>query len=133
MASDDGRTTAQANRLGEILGAYFVAVEEGCAPSRQELLEQHPDLAAELAEYFAEQDRLDRMVAPLRPAGGADSIPSPAPVLDLLAEILPGRGDLQPARHGPVSERHRRPVPRDGGRGTALLNGAKPIRHAARA
>jgi serine/threonine-protein kinase len=65
MAIDDGRITAQANRLGEVLGAYFVAVEEGTAPCRQELLAQHPDLANELAEYFAEQDRLDRMMAPI--------------------------------------------------------------------
>ena len=36
MSSDEGRTTARTNRLGEILGAYFVAVEEGRAPSRQE-------------------------------------------------------------------------------------------------
>jgi len=69
MDTDDGRTTARANRLGEILGAYFVAVEEGRAPSRQDLLAQHPDLAGELAEYFAEQDRLDRMVAPMRSPG----------------------------------------------------------------
>src|SRR5690349_17368759 len=65
MAIDEGGITAQANRLGEVLGAYFVAVEEGKAPRRQELLEQHPDLANELADYFAEQDRLDRMMAPI--------------------------------------------------------------------
>ncbi len=69
MATDECGTAARADRLGEILGAYFVAVEEGRAPSRQELLAQHPDLASELAEYFAEQDRLDRMVAPMRSPG----------------------------------------------------------------
>ncbi len=63
-------TTSRADRLGEILGAYFVAVEEGHAPNRQELLAQHPDLAGEMAEYFAEQDRLDRIWSPryFRPA-----------------------------------------------------------------
>ena len=69
MANGNGNTTSRADRLGEILGAYFVAVEEGRAPSRQELLAQHPDLASELAEYFAQQDRLDRMVAPMRSPG----------------------------------------------------------------
>jgi len=66
MANGNGNTTSRADRLGEILGAYFVAVEEGRAPSRHDLLAQYPDLAGELAEYFAEQDRLDRMVAPMR-------------------------------------------------------------------
>ena len=73
MGSGNGETTSRADRLGEILGAYFVAVEAGQAPSRQELLAQHPELAAELAEYFGEQDRLDRMVAPLRPPAQPDS------------------------------------------------------------
>ena len=48
-------------------------MEEGRAPTRQELLAQHPDLASELAEYFAEQDRLDRMVAPMRSNGSQAS------------------------------------------------------------
>src|SRR5208283_1801088 len=81
MDTDDGKTTARANRLGEILGAYFVAVEEGRAHSRQDLLAQHPDLASELAEYFAEQVRLDRVEpgpSPNRPPvhrGSADRRP----------------------------------------------------------
>src|SRR5271157_1981199 len=73
MANGNGGTSLRADRLGEILGAYFVAVEEGRAPTRPELLAQHPDLASELAEYFAEQDRLDRMVAPLRSPGSPAS------------------------------------------------------------
>jgi hypothetical protein len=55
MANGNGNTTSGTDRLGEILGAYFVAVEEGRAPSRQDLLAQHPDLASELAEYFAQR------------------------------------------------------------------------------
>ena len=83
MASGNGNTTSRADRLGEILGAYFVAVEEGTAPTRQELLAQHPDLAGELAEYFAEQDRLDRLVAPILSPGG----PSSTALDDLTASI----------------------------------------------
>jgi len=83
MASGNGGTSSQADRLGEILGAYFVAVEEGRAPSRQELLAQHPDLASELVEYFAEQDRLDRMVAPMRSPGSPVSTVIDDPTLDL--------------------------------------------------
>ena len=64
MPSDEGRT-AQANRLGEILGDYFVAIEEGqgSVPAGVAGAAPRPG-RTELAEYFAEQDRLDRMVGP---------------------------------------------------------------------
>jgi serine/threonine-protein kinase len=83
MNGDNGGTTARADRLGQILGAYFVAVEDGKAHSRAELMRQHPDLASELAEYFAEQDRLDRMMAPLHAPG-----PPASSVLDDLTASL---------------------------------------------
>src|SRR6516225_7612180 len=54
-------------RFEAALGAYFEALDAGQSPDRQELLAGHPDLAAELAEFFAEQDRFHRLVEPLRP------------------------------------------------------------------
>jgi hypothetical protein len=80
MATDDDVTSAREQRLGEILGAYFEALEAGRTATREELLVQHPAFAAELADYFAEQDRLDAVMAPLRPPSEATPIVKP-PVL----------------------------------------------------
>jgi hypothetical protein len=53
-------------RFEAVLGVYFEALDARQSPNRQELLARNPDLAAELAEFFAEQDRFHRLVAPLR-------------------------------------------------------------------
>jgi WD40 repeat protein len=54
-------------RFEAALGAYFEAIDAGQTPDRQELMARHPDLATELTEFFAEQERFHRLVAPLRP------------------------------------------------------------------
>jgi serine/threonine-protein kinase len=82
--SDD--SSEREHHVADVLAGYFAAVESGRAPDRQALLAQHPELAAELAEYFEQQERFDRLVEPLRPVaavvettGHADATASLAP------------------------------------------------------
>src|SRR6516225_1548552 len=79
-ASDD---SAKDRQLEAILHAYLQAVDAGQAPDRDALLRQHPDLASELAAFFASQDEVDRlargMVEPVSAALPATYAPTPAP------------------------------------------------------
>src|SRR5262245_51174104 len=53
-------------RLHEVLLGYVEAVERGEAPDRGEFLARHPEFVAELAEFFAGQDRFDSLAAAAR-------------------------------------------------------------------
>jgi len=67
--------------LDEILTGYLKAVEAGQAPGREELLARHPDLAAELGEFFRDQEQLDRFAGSLPAAGRAARIIADAAAL----------------------------------------------------
>ncbi len=65
--------------LDHILADYLDAEDDGC-PDRERLLRAHPELAADLARFFASYDRLEGLLGPLRQATGAASRrPPPQP------------------------------------------------------
>src|SRR5690242_11861792 len=53
-------------RLHEVLGVYFEAVEAGHSSGVHDLIARHPELADELAAFFASDERLRHLVTPLK-------------------------------------------------------------------
>jgi WD40 repeat protein/tRNA A-37 threonylcarbamoyl transferase component Bud32 len=66
MLSDTQPDSDVNPQLEEIVLSYLRAVDHGQRPDRRELLACHPDLAAELTAFFAEQEHFDRLAEPLR-------------------------------------------------------------------
>ncbi|HKB37426.1 MAG TPA: serine/threonine-protein kinase [Gemmataceae bacterium] len=66
MSAEPIEAPDREQRLNEVLLAYVEAVQAGQAPDRHELLAAHPDLADDLATFFASHDHLDRLATSLR-------------------------------------------------------------------
>jgi WD40 repeat protein len=81
-------------RVEEVLAGYLEAVRRGQAPDRGELLARHPELAADLEDFFADDDLVRHMTQPFRLAVAAEHSPSPGAATAMLAS-----GEL-PARFG---------------------------------
>jgi WD40 repeat protein/serine/threonine protein kinase len=81
--------------LDEVIADYLRAVHAGEAPDPQQWLALYPDLAAELAEFFADREQVERLARPLRTiVSGAvvGTIGGPWRDYELLEEI--GRGGM---------------------------------------
>jgi serine/threonine protein kinase len=69
-------------RLNAVLLECLEALQQGRGVDRRGLAEQHPEFAAELREFFALREQIDRLAAPLREAalsGVAVGSPTPDP------------------------------------------------------
>ena len=65
--------SASDDRLEEILHEYLQAVDAGRPPDREEWLRRHPDCAAELADFFANEDQMARLAHGMGEEDGAPS------------------------------------------------------------
>jgi WD40 repeat protein len=91
------------HRLHAILADFRRAAEAGQAPDQQEMLARHPDLADELAAFFADHNRTHQLAAALHGVGeavpGLTEAPTLAPAVGppAAAPMEPGRyfGDYE--------------------------------------
>ena len=64
--SSPSASSSAKGALDDVIAAYLEALEAGNRVDRVALTAEHPDLAVELAVFFANQDHVARLTAPLR-------------------------------------------------------------------
>jgi serine/threonine protein kinase/tetratricopeptide (TPR) repeat protein len=97
MANEQQDSNSREERVNDAIAAYFQVADAGQAPSRQDFLGQHPDLAVELAAFFADRDKFHELADPIRPLAEPHHAPAGTsehavsiPGYQLLAELARG-------------------------------------------
>jgi hypothetical protein len=71
--------TPSHDSLDGVIAGYMLAVEAGDVPSRQDLLDRHPEHAGALRAFFADLDRMERVASPLRLGGSVETTSGDGP------------------------------------------------------
>jgi WD40 repeat protein/HEAT repeat protein len=66
-------------RLSQVIAEYLEQVDAGHAPDPEEFVSRYPDISEQLREFFADQEKLNRLAAPLRPDDPDETQPPPDP------------------------------------------------------
>src|ERR1700737_2468603 len=95
MADEHPDTPSPDQRVDEVIAEYLAAVEAGQAPDPQEVLARHPEMAAELASFFANRQHFERLAgepgppAPPPPGGEPTGAELPPPPQDPTTDPWP--------------------------------------------
>src|SRR5947208_15184969 len=108
MNSGHEESAGREQRLHEILHTYLQAVDAVQAPDRQEFVRQHPEFAAELEAFFADQEKLDQLAQSMRlenpvVARPPDRATGPTAGLPDAESVTLPPGDSAPASEEPAT------------------------------
>src|SRR4051794_1364267 len=70
------RADPPADPFDAVLAEYLEAAQAGATPDPAAFIVQHPQFAAELADFFADQAGFARLAAPFRPPAGVAGGPA---------------------------------------------------------
>jgi WD40 repeat protein len=94
MTSMPASSSEREQRFEEVVAAYLEDVEVGRAEDLEQFLTRHADLADEIAAFFARQEQVARLAAPLRALAAGSTLAGAPPGRDISPEDNPG--GLQP-------------------------------------